>query len=132
MAGIVRGYNAGMSSQTPDTAVTPPPAPPNPEVAAFLAAWGEPVGDPSAPPEFPAGRTQQDDDFFWAQADPDVQRSYRGRFVAVSRQRVWGAGDSYWQAFEDARAKPGCPTLAELTPVYIDGVPWSPAPAGPA
>jgi hypothetical protein len=62
-------------------------------------------------------------DFDWAINDPEVRRLYSGKVVAVHNRKVWGVGKNFRTAWEDARAKPGCPTK-ELVFVAIQRLPF--------
>lgn len=67
-----------------------------------------------------------DGDFDWAWNDPQIQREYAGRVVAVAGGRVWGAGADDDAAWEEARKQPDCPAEEMLVFVPVPGLPSEP------
>jgi hypothetical protein len=60
-------------------------------------------------------------DYEWALHDPQVQREYSGKVVAVRGRKVWGAGKNARAAWEEASKVAGCPPLDELLFVVVPG-----------
>jgi hypothetical protein len=75
---------------------------------------------------FTAREQQIYEDYEWCLHDPEIQRTYGGKVVAVHNRRVWGAGKTYQAAAQAAQRCPGCPPPANLARVYIEGVPLGP------
>ena len=60
-------------------------------------------------------------DYQWVLHDPETQREFAGKVVAVSRRQVWGVGEDHLAALEAAFQKAGCPPRDELTLVFVEG-----------
>jgi hypothetical protein len=62
---------------------------------------------------------QNNEDFNWCLYDPVVQRQYAGMVVAAHRRQIWGAGMTYAEAMNEARAKEGCPPKDQMVLVVV-------------
>jgi hypothetical protein len=71
--------------------------------------------------ELPPIPADMQEDYKWAESDPQVQKEYAGLVVAVRHHRIWGAGKTYRLAEERALSSPGCPTADELLYVHLSG-----------
>lgn len=60
-----------------------------------------------------------EDDYEWASTDPQVQREFVGRVVAVCDNKVWGAGRTSQEAIAQAQQNPDCPALERLVLVDV-------------
>ncbi len=69
--------------------------------------------------ELSALQRQRDDDYAWANNDPEVQRRYSGQSIVVHKRKVVGVGFDGLDALENAQSLPGCPPRRELTPVKV-------------
>jgi hypothetical protein len=69
--------------------------------------------------ELPAVPKEQQEAWDWAMQDPEVRARYAGRIILVHNRKVWGAGNSYQAALEQALQKPGCPPEDELIDVMV-------------
>ena len=50
----------------------------------------------------------------WVLHDPQVREQYAGMVVAVHNRKIWGAGKTYQQAWENTLANPDCPDPEKL------------------
>jgi hypothetical protein len=66
------------------------------------------------------------DDYDWCLRDPEVQRKYAGKVVAVHCRKVWGSGRTHAEATNAALKQTGCPPREDLAKVFIEGQPLSP------
>jgi hypothetical protein len=62
-------------------------------------------------------------DYDWAWENLELRPLYEGKFIAVWQRTVWGSGKTAAAAWEDARRKPGCPSVSDLAFVPIFGMP---------
>ncbi len=58
-------------------------------------------------------------DYCWVMGSEEVRSAYGGRIVAVNHKKIWGAGETDFDALADAQAKPGCPHRLALTFVSV-------------
>src|SRR5258708_1469415 len=76
--------------------------------------------------ELPIPEPANPDDFEWACNSLDLHRQYQGMVVAVRERKVWGVGKDGNTAWENARQKPGCPSVEQLAFVPLWGMPDNP------
>ena len=69
--------------------------------------------------EIPEPDPREAEDYDWVMTDPEVQRRFGGRVVAVYQKTVFGAGKTPEEALEDAAKKPNCPALDDLVVVDV-------------